>query len=100
MRRFGVRVITRKRLREAYKAHPQWEASLVSWYRIVKSASWNNFADVKQSWKNADVVEGLVVFDIGHNKCRLIAFIGYRIHVVFIRHIMSHVDYDKETWKK
>lgn len=77
--------------------HPEWEASLVSWYRITKAATWGNFADVKQSWKNADIVGTCVVFDISHNKCRLIAFIGYRVHIVFILRILSHADYEKET---
>jgi mRNA interferase HigB len=96
MRRFAVRIISRKKLREAYKVHPEWEASLVSWYRIVKAATWSNFADVKQSWKNVDFVGTSVVFDISHNKCRLIAFIGYRVHIVFILRVLSHADYLKE----
>jgi mRNA interferase HigB len=95
-----VRIITQRKLREAYKKHPEWEASLVSWRRIAKAATWNNFSDVKQSWRNVDIVESSAVFNIGHNKCRLIAFIGYRIHVVFVLHILSHAEYDKGGWRK
>jgi mRNA interferase HigB len=100
MRRSVVRIITRRKIREAYTAHPEWEASLASWYRIVKAASWSDFSDVIQSWRNVDLVDGCTVFDVGHNKCRLIAFIGYRVHLVFILHILSHAEYDKEGWKK
>lgn len=100
MRRYlKVRIITQKKLREAYKKHPEWEASLVSWRRIVRGATWSNFSDVKQSWSNVDIVDSRVVFNIGHNKCRLIAFIGYRIHAVFVLHLLTHAEYDKGAWK-
>ena len=97
---YTVRIITQRKLREAYKKHPEWEASLVSWRRIAKAATWNNFSDVRQSWRNVDIVDSSVVFNIGHNKCRLLAFIGYRIHVVFVLHILSHAEYDKGGWKE
>jgi mRNA interferase HigB len=87
-------------LKEAWVAHPEWEASLASWYRIVDKADWNNFADVKQTWSNVDIVDDLAVFDISHNRCRLIAFIGYMKHLVFVRAVLSHAEYDEEKWKK
>jgi mRNA interferase HigB len=40
-----------------------------------------------------------VVFDISNNKCRLVAYINYRSHKVFILHILSHAEYGKEGWK-
>ena len=40
-----------------------------------------------------------MVFDVSYNKCRLIAYINYKSHKVFILHILSHVEYGKEAWK-
>jgi mRNA interferase HigB len=94
-----VRVISRKKIRDAGKEYPEWEASLLAWYRVAKSADWTHFLDVKQSWKNSDKVGTCVVFDISHNKCRLVARINYKSKKVFIRYVLSHPDYDKEKWK-
>jgi mRNA interferase HigB len=99
MRRSAVRIISRKRIREASTKHSEWEASLVAWYRITKSAAWRNFPDVKQGWRNVDSVGTCVVFDISHNKCRLIAYINYKTQKVFIFHILTHTEYGKGGWK-
>ena len=99
MRRFAVRIISRKKIREASAAHGEWEASLAAWYRIAKSAEWEHFGAVKQSWKNVDSVGTCVIFDISHNRCRLVVYINYRARIVFILHILSHVEYMKERWK-
>ena len=93
-----VRVPSRKRIREASAKHPEWEARLAAWYRITKAAEWRNFADVKQSWRNVDSLGSCVVFDIGHNKCRLISYINYRSQKTFILHILTRAEYVKESW--
>ena len=92
MRRFGVRIVSRK--------HSEWGASLNAWYKITKDEDWKNFADVRNSWKNSDVVGRFVVFDVSHNRCRLIATIKYKWRMVYIRRILSHAEYDDEEWRK
>jgi mRNA interferase HigB len=57
-------------------------------------------AEVRNSWRNPDVVGRFVVFDISHNKCRLIATIKYRWGMVYIRGILSHAEYDEKEWQK
>jgi mRNA interferase HigB len=94
-----VRIISRKKIREASAIHPQWGASLASWYKIVKAAKWKHFPDVKQSWSNVDKVGTCVVFDICNNKCRLIAYVRYDYEKLFILHVLSHTEYDNEGWK-
>ena len=39
------------------------------------------------------------MFDISHNKCRLISYINYRPQKVFILHILTHTEYGKGGWK-
>ena len=41
----------------------------------------------------------LTVFNIGGNKIRLIAAIHYKTQCLFIRHVLTHKEYDKENWK-
>ena len=100
MRRFCMRIVSRKAIREATAKHSEWAASLNAWYKITKGADWKNFGDVRTSWKNSDVAGRFVVFDIGHNRCRLIATIKYRWRMVYIRRILSHAEYDEQDWQK
>ena len=59
MRRFFMR---RKAIREATAKHSEWAASLNAWYKIAKNADWKNFAEVRNSWRNSDVVGRFVGF--------------------------------------
>ena len=95
-----MRIVSRKAIREAATKHGEWSASLNAWYKIAKTADWRNFAEVRNSWRNSDVVGPFVVFDISHNRCRLIATIKYRWRMVYIRRILSHADYDEKEWQK
>jgi mRNA interferase HigB len=94
-----MRIINRKVIREAIARHSEWAASLNAWYKVTKAADWTNFADVRNSWKNSDIAGRFVVFDICHNRCRLIASIKYKWRMVYIRHILSHVEYDEKEWR-
>jgi mRNA interferase HigB len=95
-----MRIVSRKAIREAAAKHSEWAASLNAWYKITKSADWGNVADLRNSWKNSDVVGRFVVFDISHNRCRLIAVIKYNWRMVYIRRILSHAEYDQKEWQK
>jgi mRNA interferase HigB len=95
-----MRIVSRQAIGEATGKHREWAASLNAWYKITKNADWKSFADVRNSWKNSDVVGRFVVFDISHNKCRLIATIKYKWRMVYIRRILSHAEYDEKGWQK
>ena len=95
-----MRIVSRKAITEAAARHSEWSASLNAWYKINKNADWKNFTDVRNSWNNSDVVGRFVVFDIGHNRCRLIATIKYKWRMVYIRRILSHAEYDEKEWQK
>ena len=40
------------------------------------------------------------VFDIGGNKYRLITAIHYNRKKVYIRHVLTHTEYNREKWKE
>jgi mRNA interferase HigB len=95
-----MRIVSRKAIKQACSDHGEWCASLNAWYKIAKNADWKSFTDVRNSWKNSDVVRNFVVFDISHNRCRLIATIKYKWRMIYIRRILSHAEYDKKGWQK
>jgi len=59
-----------------------------------------NFVDLRQTFPSADVVGKFTVFDIGGNKVRLIAAIHYNRGKLYIRHVLTHEEYDRGNWKK
>lgn len=95
-----MHVITRKRLLEFAKKHPDCSTALESWYRIVKRTNFPSFIELRQSFQSADKVDNLTVFDIGGNKARLIAAIHYNTQRIYIRHILTHKEYDRGSWRK
>lgn len=95
-----MRIVSRKAIREAAARHGEWEASLNAWYKIARNADWASFADVRSSWRNSDTVGSFVVFNISHNRCRLIATVKYRWRMVYIRQILGHAEYDRKEWLK
>ena len=95
-----MHIITRKRLLEFSKKHPDCSTALESWYRIVKRTDFNSFTEPRQSFPSADHVGNLTVFNIGANKARLVAAIHYNTHRIYIRHILTHKEYDRGTWRK
>jgi len=94
-----MRLITRRRLLEFTEHHPDAEVPLERWYRIVKHESFKSFADLRQVFPSADKVGQLTIFNIGGNKYRLISAIHYNRQIIYIRHILTHKEYDKGTWK-
>ena len=95
-----MHIITRKRLLEFAKKHPDCSASLESWYRIDKRTFFNSFAELRQTFPSADQVGKLTVFNIGGNKARLIAAIHYNTHRIYIRHVLTHKEYVRGSWRE
>ena len=95
-----MRVISRRAIREFVEAHPRAEEALDAWYRIVLQADWENLAQVRQVYPHADLVGKCTVFNIHGNAYRLVAGINYGRQTLYIRHILTHNEYDKGRWKK
>ncbi len=94
-----MHVISRKRLLEFSKIHADASASLDTWYRAALGAKWENLVEVRTAYPSADGVEKYTVFNIKGNDYRLIAEINYRSKIIFVRHILTHAEYDKGKWK-
>jgi mRNA interferase HigB len=95
-----MHVISRKRLKEAAQKHSDLAAPLDAWYRVAKKAKWENLADVRNTWASTDSVERYTVFNIKGNDYRLITEINFQTGRVFIRHVLTHAEYDRGRWKK
>jgi mRNA interferase HigB len=101
--RFGVRVISKRRLVDFWESRKTDESSLArrdltSWLTLARGADWDNFGALKQTFGSADVVGNCVVFDVGNNRFRLISRINYHAHVIYVLKVMDHAEYDKQSW--
>lgn len=94
-----MHVITRKRLREFAAIHREASEPLGIWHAIMSKTDFSSFAELKRVFGSVDKVGKFTVFDIGGNKFRLIAAIHYNRRKVYIRHVLTHVEYDRDKWK-
>lgn len=85
---------------EFAKQHPETGSALDHWYRIVKHTDFSSFVALRKTFPGADQVGRLTVFNIGGNKARLIAAVHYNRRTIYIRHVLTHKEYDKGTWKE
>jgi mRNA interferase HigB len=97
-----VHIVTLKHLKEAMERYPDAANEIKAWTGIVKGVRWHNFDEVRSVFKDADFVDGYVVFDFRHNRYRLITVIHYAKTTderkteghVYIRSFLTHKEYD------
>lgn len=95
-----MHVITRKRLVEFSRKHPDARNALNHWYAIIRKTDYASFAGLKVTFPIVDQVGKFTVFNVGGNKYRLIAAIHYNRKKVYIRHVLTHAEYDRDQWRK
>ena len=79
--------------------HPECAASLNAWYHIMRQTRFRGLVDLRRVLPTADQVGRFTVFNIGGNKARLIAAVHYNRGKVYIRHVLTHAEYDRGQWK-
>ncbi|ALG69500.1 type II toxin-antitoxin system HigB family toxin [Beggiatoa leptomitoformis] len=95
-----MRVISHKKIRDFYEQHPTVKSSLEAFYNIIKYTDFDSFNDLRKTFPSADIVNKCTVFNVGGNKVRVIAAIHYNKHRIYIKWVLTHEEYDKNSWKK
>ncbi len=104
-----MHVVTEKHLNGAASKYPDAAKEVMAWRKIAKAARWRNFGEIRQVFKDADHVDGYVIFNIRENRYRLITIIHYsrekdgRITEghIYIRSFLTHRQYDNQAnWEK
>jgi len=71
------------------------EKELINWHKAITEGTWNKPNDITAFFNDADIVgNGRIVFNICHNKYRLIVLFKYKIQIAFVRFIGNHKEYD------
>ena len=95
-----MHVISRKALRDFWQRHPDSEQPLRRWHKVITTRDFGNFAELRQTFPSADLVDDLTVFNIGGNKFRVVASIHFNRRKVYVRHVLTHAEYDQENWTR
>lgn len=94
-----MKIISNSALRAFALKHPQADVALQGWRRVVEKNRFGNWAELKAAFNAIDKVGELVVFDIGGNKYRLIAYVRFTRQILYIKAVLTHDEYDKGAWK-
>ena len=99
-----MRVISEKPLRDFAGRHVAAASPLSAWKKLMLGGIFRNLVELKQTFGSVDMVpakgRNLYVFDIGGNKYRLVAAIHFNRQMLFVRHVLTHAEYDAGAWKK
>lgn len=98
-----MHIIAERTLQLFTETHPEARAPLVTWAKVVRGAHWQTPHDVKATFPATDFLPGgVAVFNVGGNNYRVSASILYvnavsRVGRVYLRHVMTHAEYDRRT---
>jgi len=102
-------VVTRLHLKEAMDRYPDAANDLRAWMMLATAARWKSMVEVVQTFKDADEVDGYTIFNIRHNRYRLVTVIHYsKIRSgketqghIYIRSVLTHKEYDnRKNWDR
>ena len=99
-----MRIITKRRILDYAKHHPNAAANLSAWISVAAAAKWQSIADVYTIFPHADLAtvrssKIVTIFNIAGNHHRLITAIHYNTGSIFILKILTHAEYSKNRWK-
>jgi mRNA interferase HigB len=95
-----VHIISCKALIQFWEKHPDSQTSLARWFKIMQKTDFESFAALRTVFPSADKVDKWIVFNVSGSKYRLIASIHFNRNKVYIRHVLTHSEYDRGDWKK
>ena len=93
-----MHVISRKPFADAAKKYPNDAPAIDAAYKVLRNGNFDTPLALKAVFPSLDnfkYKDKWWVIDIGGNNLRLIAFIEFRDKRLFVKHIVSHADYDK-----
>src|SRR5437899_2021236 len=96
-------IISRKMFRNFVTRHPEHAScreTLYRWAKLAETSGWKNFADVRRMFGSVDRVGDLAVFNIAGHKVRLIIRINFKSRRIYVRHVFTHEEYDREDWRE
>lgn len=93
-----MHVVSRKRLWAFVAIHADAEIPLTAWFKMVSRRHYANGHQVRADFGSVDFLGGSrTVFDIGGNKYRLVVDMRYDLGRAYIRHVLTHREYERRS---
>jgi mRNA interferase HigB len=93
-----VHVITRQRLNEFCTTHTDAREPLAVWYRVMRAKRYASSHELRADFPTASFLGAYrTVFNVGGNKYRLVVDMRYDLGRVYIRHVLTHEEYDRRN---
>ena len=93
-------MISKHGLEKCIAKHSGVGAEALHWYRIACAATWTCLAEVRVQFPGADQIGEVLVFNLGHNRFRLIATVFFPGRELYVMALMTHKEYDRKEWIK
>jgi mRNA interferase HigB len=93
-----MHVLSLKKIKSFYKVHAESKDSLLALYKLLSHQDFENPDKLRAAFPQMDYVKPFHVFNIGR-AYRLIAVIHFNTRKVYIRHVLTHREYDRGKWK-
>jgi len=93
-----MHIISKRPFNDAAKNYSNDKAALLDLYKTLKKSSFKTPEEMKKVFKTLDNFkyrDKLYVLDVGGNNLRIIALIQFVNKRIYMKHIVTHADYDK-----
>jgi mRNA interferase HigB len=94
-----MHIISRRMILDFSVKYPDARDPLKPWWTLCKKNNFSSFADMKETFKTADMVGKCVVFNIGGGKYRLVSRVNFLAHRMWLKYILPHKKYEKLNLK-
>jgi mRNA interferase HigB len=95
-----MRVLSKKAVLDFIEKHPAADSPLQLWYTAACKCKADDLNSLKTTFGSVDYVPSqFYVFDVGGNNFRVVATIHFDRQMLFIRHVLTHKEYDEWTRK-
>ena len=93
-----MHIIAKPAFAEAARKYPAHATAIMDTYKVLETGIFEDPYALRNVFPSADNFkhkEKWWVINIGGNKIRLIACILFGVQTLFVKHIVSHAEYDK-----
>lgn len=93
-----MHIISKRPFNDAAKNYPNDKEALLDFYKTLKKSSFKTPEEMKKVFKTLDNFkyrDKWYVLDVGGNNLRIIALIQFVNKRIYVKHIVTHADYDK-----
>lgn len=96
----SVNVISVATIKGFAALHADATDELLRWVQAAKRAEWRDLSEVRRVFSDAGQLSSLLIFNIRHNRYRLIVKVDYRAKLLMIKGFLTHAEYMRGDWKR